>query len=193
VASAVVEHQPVERIRTGRSKAVQAYLERAAVEVRECQKEGRPGAGVDSAREIAMVDLGRHRGAGLAPAGRDAPSDDGASTQAGCVLGKDLDGASTAALGQLLGADGGQGGLKLRHRFRTFVPCDGRGRLTLACSVYWTRAWTLAYDKVTCSCSASQVRIWLSPATPCGSWSVAGSAVKAASVMRRCTGGAETR
>jgi hypothetical protein len=44
-------------------------------------------------------------------------------------LGKDLEWADCCVLFALLGEDGSQGSLKLRHRLGIFFACEGRGRL----------------------------------------------------------------
>jgi hypothetical protein len=47
-------------------------------------------------------------------------------------LGKDFDRTAQRAVFKLLGEDGRQSGLKLRHRVWAFFACEGRGRFGLA-------------------------------------------------------------
>jgi hypothetical protein len=67
---------------------------------------------------VTLVGHGRDR---LDPARRDAPPDDRQSTQACRVLGQDLQGADTVVIGQLLGQEGGEGGLQLGHGCWVFL------------------------------------------------------------------------
>jgi hypothetical protein len=85
------------------------------VEVRQCEKEARPGSRFDRAVQRDILTLVEHSGDRLSPTGGNTPPHHRQSAEPGLVLGKDFDQADRRVAFELRAEEGRQGGLKPCH------------------------------------------------------------------------------
>jgi hypothetical protein len=91
VPGTIIEHTYVQGRGQGRGEPIQPEWERPTVEVRQFEKEARPGGRFDRAVSIEVVKRVEHSGDRWQSAGGKATPDHRQEAEPGCVLGTDLE------------------------------------------------------------------------------------------------------